>query len=51
MSSSTGWYNLAQAQLKMHRYSDSATSCSQGIFLSVVNHCRHTNDLTPSNYY
>ncbi|XP_062272697.1 superkiller complex protein 3 isoform X2 [Scomber scombrus] len=35
MSSSTGWYNLAQAQLKMHRYSDSATSCSQGLTVCV----------------
>ncbi|XP_053180794.1 SKI3 subunit of superkiller complex protein isoform X2 [Scomber japonicus] len=35
MSSSTGWYNLAQAQLNMHRYSDSATSCSQGLTVCV----------------
>ena len=28
--SSTGWCSLAQAQLKLHRYSDSALSCSQG---------------------
>ncbi|XP_060893952.1 superkiller complex protein 3 [Labrus mixtus] len=30
-SSSTGWYSLAEAQLKMHRYSDCALSCSQGL--------------------
>ncbi|XP_037536593.1 tetratricopeptide repeat protein 37 [Nematolebias whitei] len=30
-SLSTGWYNLAEAQMKLHRYSDSATSCSQGL--------------------
>eukprot|EP00064_Thunnus_orientalis_P012482 superscaffoldBa00001920_g12517 len=35
MSSSTGWYNLAQAQFKLHRYSDSATSCSQGLTACV----------------
>ncbi|XP_071783567.2 superkiller complex protein 3 [Centroberyx gerrardi] len=35
MGSSTGWCSLAQAQLKMHRYSDSATSCSQGLTLCV----------------
>uniref|UniRef100_A0A8C7CBI1 SKI3 subunit of superkiller complex n=1 Tax=Oncorhynchus kisutch TaxID=8019 RepID=A0A8C7CBI1_ONCKI len=29
-SSLVGWCSLAQAQLKMHRYSDCATSCSQG---------------------
>ena len=28
--STTGWCSLAQAQLKLHRYSDSALSCSQG---------------------
>lgn len=32
MSSSTGWCNLAEAQFKMQRYSDSAVSCSQGMF-------------------
>uniref|UniRef100_A0A7N8XLS4 SKI3 subunit of superkiller complex n=1 Tax=Mastacembelus armatus TaxID=205130 RepID=A0A7N8XLS4_9TELE len=32
MSCSTGWYSLAEAQFKMHRYSESATSCSQGMF-------------------
>ncbi|XP_026177103.1 tetratricopeptide repeat protein 37 [Mastacembelus armatus] len=31
MSCSTGWYSLAEAQFKMHRYSESATSCSQGL--------------------
>uniref|UniRef100_A0A4W6G997 SKI3 subunit of superkiller complex n=1 Tax=Lates calcarifer TaxID=8187 RepID=A0A4W6G997_LATCA len=31
-SCNTGWYSLAEAQFKMHRYSDSATSCSQGMF-------------------
>uniref|UniRef100_A0AAQ5XKD2 Tetratricopeptide repeat domain 37 n=1 Tax=Amphiprion ocellaris TaxID=80972 RepID=A0AAQ5XKD2_AMPOC len=38
MSSTTGWYNLAEAQFKVHRYSNSATSCSQGnlIFIAVV---------------
>lgn len=35
MSCSTGWYNLAEAQFKIHRYSDSATSCSQGM-LSLI---------------
>uniref|UniRef100_A0A674DBP4 SKI3 subunit of superkiller complex n=1 Tax=Salmo trutta TaxID=8032 RepID=A0A674DBP4_SALTR len=32
-SSLVGWFSLAQAQLKMHRYSDCATSCSQGLKL------------------
>ncbi|XP_045562596.1 tetratricopeptide repeat protein 37 [Salmo salar] len=32
-SSLVGWCSLAQAQLKMHRYSDCATSCSQGLKL------------------
>uniref|UniRef100_A0A3Q1AHS8 Tetratricopeptide repeat domain 37 n=1 Tax=Amphiprion ocellaris TaxID=80972 RepID=A0A3Q1AHS8_AMPOC len=38
MSSTTGWYNLAEAQFKVHRYSNSATSCSQGnlIFIAVI---------------
>ncbi|XP_008335039.1 tetratricopeptide repeat protein 37 isoform X1 [Cynoglossus semilaevis] len=31
LSSSTGWYSLAEAQLKLHIYVDSATSCSQGL--------------------
>uniref|UniRef100_A0A8D3CY95 SKI3 subunit of superkiller complex n=1 Tax=Scophthalmus maximus TaxID=52904 RepID=A0A8D3CY95_SCOMX len=31
MSCSTGWYSLAEAQFKVHGYSDSATSCSQGM--------------------
>ncbi|KAK2837420.1 hypothetical protein Q5P01_014632 [Channa striata] len=31
MSCSTGWYSLAIAHFKMHRYSDSATSCCQGL--------------------
>lgn len=31
MSLSTGWYSLAEAQFKIHKYSDSATSCSQGL--------------------
>ncbi|XP_041643550.1 tetratricopeptide repeat protein 37 [Cheilinus undulatus] len=30
-SSSTGWLNLAEAQLKTHRYPDCALSCSQGL--------------------
>lgn len=32
MSLSTGWCSLAEAQFKMHRYADSAVSCSQGMF-------------------
>uniref|UniRef100_A0A7N6A4L9 Tetratricopeptide repeat domain 37 n=1 Tax=Anabas testudineus TaxID=64144 RepID=A0A7N6A4L9_ANATE len=36
MSCSTGWYKLAEAQFKMHRYSDSATSCSQGMLLYIA---------------
>lgn len=32
-----GWYNLALAQLKMHKYSDSAISSSQGLKSSVGN--------------
>ncbi|XP_070689878.1 tetratricopeptide repeat protein 37 [Pempheris klunzingeri] len=35
MSSSTGWCSLAQTQFKMHRYSDSAVSCSQGVTVCV----------------
>ncbi|KAJ8006135.1 hypothetical protein DPEC_G00125100 [Dallia pectoralis] len=35
-SSLIGWCALAQAQLKMHRYSECATSCSQGLKLSGV---------------
>lgn len=31
MSSTTGWYSLAEAQFKIYRYADSATSCSQGL--------------------
>ncbi|XP_028270301.1 tetratricopeptide repeat protein 37 [Parambassis ranga] len=31
INSTSGWYSLAEAQFKMHRYSDSATSCSQGL--------------------
>ncbi|XP_061584934.1 tetratricopeptide repeat protein 37 [Cololabis saira] len=31
MTSTTGWYSLAEAQFKLHRYTDSATSCSQGL--------------------
>uniref|UniRef100_A0A672JK50 Tetratricopeptide repeat domain 37 n=1 Tax=Salarias fasciatus TaxID=181472 RepID=A0A672JK50_SALFA len=31
MSSSTGWYSLAEAQFKTHKYSHSAASCSQGM--------------------
>ncbi|XP_008286814.1 tetratricopeptide repeat protein 37 [Stegastes partitus] len=34
-SSTTGWYSLAEAQFKMHRYPDSATSCSQGLNVCV----------------
>uniref|UniRef100_A0A3Q3MVM9 SKI3 subunit of superkiller complex n=1 Tax=Labrus bergylta TaxID=56723 RepID=A0A3Q3MVM9_9LABR len=41
-SSSTGWYSLAEAQLKMHRYSDCALSCSQGgCYLFCISNCRH----------
>uniref|UniRef100_A0A673MSF8 Tetratricopeptide repeat protein 37-like n=1 Tax=Sinocyclocheilus rhinocerous TaxID=307959 RepID=A0A673MSF8_9TELE len=36
-SSIIGWYNLALAQLKMHKYSDSATASSQGLKSSVGN--------------
>ncbi|KTF78819.1 hypothetical protein cypCar_00026243 [Cyprinus carpio] len=36
-SSIIGWYNLALAQLKMHKYSDSATASSQGLKASVGN--------------
>ncbi|XP_068617091.1 superkiller complex protein 3 [Brachionichthys hirsutus] len=35
VSSSGGWYNLAEAQLKMHGYSDSVASCSQALALCV----------------
>lgn len=35
MSCSTGWYSLAEAQFKVHGYSDSATSCSQGLMMCV----------------
>uniref|UniRef100_A0A3B3W316 SKI3 subunit of superkiller complex n=1 Tax=Poecilia latipinna TaxID=48699 RepID=A0A3B3W316_9TELE len=31
MSSATGWCSLAEAQFKIHRHSDSAASCSQGL--------------------
>ncbi|KAM3611589.1 uncharacterized protein V6R79_020889 [Siganus canaliculatus] len=34
-SSSAGWNSLAEAQFKMHRYSDSAASCSQGLTACV----------------
>ncbi|XP_030628701.1 tetratricopeptide repeat protein 37 [Chanos chanos] len=30
-SSVAGWYSLSLAHLNMHRYSDSATSCNQGL--------------------
>ncbi|XP_036383792.1 tetratricopeptide repeat protein 37 [Megalops cyprinoides] len=30
-SSAVGWYSLARAQQKMHRYPDSVVSCSQGL--------------------
>lgn len=36
MSSSTGWYSLAEAQFKMHRYAESAMSCSQGTFTTLI---------------
>uniref|UniRef100_A0A673CLB7 Tetratricopeptide repeat domain 37 n=1 Tax=Sphaeramia orbicularis TaxID=375764 RepID=A0A673CLB7_9TELE len=35
MNSSAGWCSLAEAQLKMHRYSDSALSCSK-VWLSLL---------------
>ncbi|XP_058492628.1 superkiller complex protein 3 [Solea solea] len=35
MSCSTAWYSLAEAQVKMHRYTDSAASCSQGLTTCV----------------
>uniref|UniRef100_A0A3B4ZEE7 Arylsulfatase family member K n=1 Tax=Stegastes partitus TaxID=144197 RepID=A0A3B4ZEE7_9TELE len=35
-SSTTGWYSLAEAQFKMHRYPDSATSCSQGNLICIT---------------
>uniref|UniRef100_A0A3Q3WEK4 Uncharacterized protein n=1 Tax=Mola mola TaxID=94237 RepID=A0A3Q3WEK4_MOLML len=35
MSLSSGWYSLAEAQFRMHRYSDSAISCSQGLTVCV----------------
>ncbi|XP_072521083.1 superkiller complex protein 3 [Salminus brasiliensis] len=34
-SSIIGWYNLAQAELKMHKYSDSAMSSKQGLTVSA----------------
>ncbi|XP_062873563.1 superkiller complex protein 3 [Trichomycterus rosablanca] len=36
-SSIIGWYYLAQVELKMHRYSDSVTSSSQGLKVSTGN--------------
>uniref|UniRef100_A0A8C2FU86 Tetratricopeptide repeat domain 37 n=1 Tax=Cyprinus carpio TaxID=7962 RepID=A0A8C2FU86_CYPCA len=44
-SSIIGWYNLALAQLKMHKYSDSATASSQGLKSSVGNSDDWTNKL------
>lgn len=41
-SSIIGWYNLALAQLKMHKYSDSATSSSQGYH---KNNCTYETQL------
>lgn len=35
-SSSSGWFNLGQAQLKMHRYSDSVASCSKGNLIQLT---------------
>ncbi|KAL7839781.1 hypothetical protein SRHO_G00264390 [Serrasalmus rhombeus] len=32
-----GWYNLAQAELKMHKYADSVLSSSQGLMASAGN--------------
>uniref|UniRef100_A0A665SX81 Tetratricopeptide repeat domain 37 n=1 Tax=Echeneis naucrates TaxID=173247 RepID=A0A665SX81_ECHNA len=34
--STTGWHNLAEAQFKLHRYLDSAASCSEGMLLQNV---------------
>ncbi|CAG00393.1 unnamed protein product [Tetraodon nigroviridis] len=31
ISLKTGWYSLAEAQFKIHKYTDSAESCSQGL--------------------
>uniref|UniRef100_A0A8C8DD58 Tetratricopeptide repeat domain 37 n=1 Tax=Oncorhynchus tshawytscha TaxID=74940 RepID=A0A8C8DD58_ONCTS len=42
-SSLVGWCSLAQAQLKMHRYSDCATSCSQGTS-NTSGQCDANND-------
>uniref|UniRef100_A0A665TFM9 Tetratricopeptide repeat domain 37 n=1 Tax=Echeneis naucrates TaxID=173247 RepID=A0A665TFM9_ECHNA len=33
--STTGWHNLAEAQFKLHRYLDSAASCSEACCLSI----------------
>uniref|UniRef100_A0A665T6Y8 Tetratricopeptide repeat domain 37 n=1 Tax=Echeneis naucrates TaxID=173247 RepID=A0A665T6Y8_ECHNA len=37
--STTGWHNLAEAQFKLHRYLDSAASCSEG--MNVFCSCGH----------
>ncbi|XP_053276715.1 SKI3 subunit of superkiller complex protein [Pleuronectes platessa] len=34
-SCNTGWHSLAEAQFKVHRYSDSAASCCQGLATCV----------------
>lgn len=36
MSLKSGWYSLAEAQFKTHKYTDSALSCSQGIFYVYI---------------
>lgn len=42
-SSIIGWYNLTLAQLKMHKYSDSAISSSQGtVSLKTTAHMNHS---------
>lgn len=33
-----GWFSLGQAQLKMHRYSDAVTSCSNGLATCELEH-------------
>uniref|UniRef100_M4AYA2 SKI3 subunit of superkiller complex n=1 Tax=Xiphophorus maculatus TaxID=8083 RepID=M4AYA2_XIPMA len=35
VSSAMGWHSLAEAQFKIHRHSDSAASCSQGVFYEL----------------
>lgn len=37
-NSSSGWFSLGRAQFKMHRYSDSVTSCSNGLAACTSEH-------------